>query len=179
MKKILLIFPHQLFDPKSHKTIFQDVNEIYVIEDSLFFGDQYVKIPFHKSKLVFHRASMTAFYDELSDKMKDTEKETKIIYHDYQSDTETIEKIIEKIGLDNEFRIIDPTDYLLEKRIRRVLPDVKFVESPLFINTKSENVKFCENKENFLMHHFYQHQRKRLNIMVDSEGKATGRAVEF
>ncbi|MDG1099086.1 MAG: cryptochrome/photolyase family protein, partial [Bacteroidia bacterium] len=54
MKSINLIFPHQLF---LNSTLIENSNEIYLIEEYLFFK-QYA---FHKQKIAFHRASMKAY----------------------------------------------------------------------------------------------------------------------
>jgi len=173
MKSILLIFPHQLFDPKIHKNIFASVDEIHMIEDTLFFGDPHVQIPFHTAKLVLHRASMQAYHDLLIQSFP----HKKINYHQYNN--ETIESHIKNIGLDHTFTIIDPTDYLLKKRIRRILPGIEFIESPLFLNTKKDNADFCKDKKSYLMHSFYIHQRKRLDILMESDGTPNGGQWSF
>ena len=54
MKAINIIFPHQLF---LESPILENNNEIYLIEEYLFFK-QY---QFHKQKIAFHRASMKAY----------------------------------------------------------------------------------------------------------------------
>ena len=58
-----IIFPHQLFE--EHLGL-SPGRSVYLVENDLF--KQY---PFHKNKLVLHRASMKA-YGELLEKKKDT-----------------------------------------------------------------------------------------------------------
>jgi len=179
MKKIVLIFPHQLFDIKKHPFFTHEfekennIDEIHIIEEALFFGDPNTKIPFHKSKLVFHRASMRAYYDEL----KKSFPKKVITYNSYSA--KTIGDTLKKIGIKNNFYIIDPTDYLLEKRIRRILPDITFTESPMFLNSKKDNKEFCTGKEKFIMHHFYMFQRRRLNILINEDATPVGGQWSF
>ena len=58
MKSVSVIFPHQLFLENPPAGTGQ---RVYLVEEDLFFR-QY---PFHKSKLVFHRASMKYYQDYL------------------------------------------------------------------------------------------------------------------
>ena len=51
MKKVNLVFPHQLFE---EGPLLKNESEIFLIEEHLFFN-QY---PFHQQKIAFHRASM-------------------------------------------------------------------------------------------------------------------------
>ena len=60
---ILFIFPHQLFTHS--KDFIKKFDCIYLIEHSLFFGDEKYFRRFHKQKLVLHRASMRQYFDQL------------------------------------------------------------------------------------------------------------------
>ena len=57
--KIGLVFPHQLFE--EHE-LFRSCDCLLLIEEPLFFS-QY---PFHKKKIILHRASMKALLEEQS-----------------------------------------------------------------------------------------------------------------
>jgi len=187
VKKIAIIFPHQLFNIEINPIFKFDIDEIHFVEESLFFGDRHVKIPFHKNKLVFHRASMRHHYNDLKKIFTDKT----LIYHECLPSRKIVDKkknkisdgdideIIKNIGIENDFYIIDPTDYLLEKRIRRILPDINFIESPMFLNSRKDNNDFCSGKKSFLMHHFYTFQRRRLNILIDNDGSPTGGQWSF
>jgi deoxyribodipyrimidine photolyase-related protein len=163
MKKIGLIFPNQLF---FDNPVLEYTNEVYLIEDSLFFGDKHNPLKFHKQKLVLHRASMQNYKDELE------AKDIKVHYIEYKHD-KTIIDILNEIKSDSII-CIDPTDYLLERRIKRVFPKINFLDSPLFINSRSNNEEYLKNGRLF-MQDFYKSQRKRLNILMDSEGPVGGR----
>ena len=167
MKKIGLIFPHQLF---AHNPVLEHTKEIYIIEDSLFFGDKHNPLKFHKQKLVLHRASMQAYKDDLES------KGITVHYIEYDSQ-KTITDILGDIECD-EIICVDPTDYLLERRIKRVVPGIEFLDSPLFINTRADNENYLANGKLF-MQEFYKFQRRRLDILMDSEGKPTGGKWSF
>ena len=81
MKKIGLVFPHQLY---KNSTLVEECEKIYLIEDDLYFN-QY---KFHKQKLVLHRASMKYYADYISDK-------TSVIYIQ-STDKLSLESILEK-----------------------------------------------------------------------------------
>ena len=63
MKKIFLIFPNQLFKIKKQ---FYDVKHIALIQDNLFFGcDSQLQQKFHCQKIIFHKASLDSYEQEL------------------------------------------------------------------------------------------------------------------
>jgi deoxyribodipyrimidine photolyase-related protein len=163
MKKIGLIFPHQLFE---EHPVLKECNEVYLIEDSLFFADKYTKLRFHKAKLVFHRASMKAYEQLLID------KGVKVHYIDYQK--EITLRDYDFISNENHCIVVDPTDYLLEKRLKETIENLTILDTPLFINSKEDNEKYMKDRDSYFMHHFYQWQRKRLDILIDNEGKPEG-----
>jgi len=166
MKTIGLIFPHQLF---LDNPVLKHADEVYLIEDSLFFGDTHNPLKFHKQKLVLHRASMQAYKDELA-----SVANIKVHYIEYEP-KKNIVNILKGISLDIKSIVcVDPTDYLLERRIRRVFPDLVFLDSPLFINSKDDNIKYLKEGKLF-MQEFYKFQRKRLNILMDASGPVGGR----
>ena len=67
MKKIFLIFPNQLFNLKN---IHIESNYVALVEDSLFFGcDTEWQHKFHRQKIIFHKASMYAYQEELEKKV--------------------------------------------------------------------------------------------------------------
>lgn len=160
-KEAILIFPHQLF--KCSPIL--DVNaEIYLIEEFLFFNHY----KFHKQKVAFHRASMKAYADYLNDKGKT------VNYIDAISDDCDVRDLIPKLvdkGIE-KIHIIDPTDNWLEKHIKSVSDgiDVKWYESPLFINNKDELSSFFKpSKKKFFQTSFYKNQRKDRSILMVSD----------
>lgn len=168
-EKYHLIYPHQLFEqvlsfPK--QTVF------LVVEDPLFFGDKRYPRNFHKQKIVLHRASMRAFAGRL------TGGGFKVRYFDYQDypDPAYIARHIGK-RTDAEITVYDPTDYVLEKRLRKAFASsVSFsvLETPNFLTPLPLIREFFRGKKRFLMNAFYIQQRKRLGILLENDGPTGG-----
>jgi len=169
MKHIGLIFPHQLFE---NHPVLEHTNEVYLIEDSLFFGDPYTKISMHTNKLILHRASMKAFSDLL------TQKGVQVHYLEYEYG-----KTITNAGFlnsDDTFYVVDPTDFLLSKRLKKSISNIVILNSPLFINTSEDNKRYLEiSSSAYFMHTFYKYQRTRLGLLQDEGGKPLGGSWSF
>ncbi|MCI5051375.1 MAG: cryptochrome/photolyase family protein [Candidatus Pacebacteria bacterium] len=170
MKTIGLIFPHQLF--QNHPIFEENCDEMYLIEDSLFFGDKHSHLKFHKQKLVLHRASMQAYKDELKG------KGISVTYIEYDPE-KTIVDILKELKAEKVI-CVDPTDYLLKRRLKRVVDEknLTFLDSPLFINSKEDNQEYLKDGKLF-MQNFYTWQRKRLDILINEDGKPTGGRWSF
>ena len=136
MKKIGLVFPHQLY---KNSTLVEECEKIYLIEDDLYFN-QY---KFHKQKLVLHRASMKYYADYISDK-------TSVIYIQ-STDKFSLESILEK-NQKNQIHYFVSDDYLLERRINRFIKkyNVESIqhENPNFINTQKEVADILKVQKN-------------------------------
>ena len=167
MKKVTLLFPHQLFE------VFDFLSKdmlIYLIEETLFFN-QY---KFHKQKLLFHRATMK-FYEQYL-----TSNGYNVIYIEALNNASDVRVLIKKLIEDDvrELHIINPTDNWLEKRIRKFenTIDITWYENPLFINTKSElNSFFKKEKKKFFQTSFYKEQRLKRNILIEDNKPMGGR----
>ena len=111
VKKIFLIFPNQLFKIKKQ---FLDINHIALIQDCLFFGsDTQWKQKFHCQKIIFHKATMDYYEEELK------KQGYSVIYikHKRQIRTEdNLNYLLEK-GF-NHFITYELFDWSLEKRIK-------------------------------------------------------------
>ena len=106
MKEAALIFPNQLHEESQ---ILDKNIPIYLIEENLFFK-QY---SFHKQKIFFHRTSMKKYEDYLTTELH------KVNYIESSSKLADVRELIKNLSPDiKEVYIIDPNDYLLEKRIK-------------------------------------------------------------
>lgn len=168
MKKVGLIFPHQLF---SENPATKETDEVWLIEDSLFFGDKHHPLKFHKQKLTLHRASMKSF----AHKLEQTGKKVK--YFDYRPS----KTIIDIIGphLNTNFLVVDPVDYLLSKRIKKSKASITFFDSPAFLNSKTDNLDYLKSYPNPKMQSFYRWQRLRLGILLDKNKEPLGGKWSF
>jgi deoxyribodipyrimidine photolyase-related protein len=172
--EVTLIFPHQLF--KEHPALDKN-RKVFLIEDPLFFGDIRYPLKFHKKKLIFHRASMKAYEKYLTDKGFD------VVYLQYSSFKEDrrsnyLAVFFNKMKV-NVFHYVDVIDFILEKRIQRMLSQlhkrsVKYA-SPMFLTDENYLRNYFLKHKSYLMVSFYKEQRKRLNILVDNNKPIGGK----
>jgi len=164
-KTAFLIFPHQLFSDflNNHE------DDVFVIEEWLFFK-QY---PFHKQKIVFHRASMRWFFDHLSN-----EKKTYIHNREEHSDVRKLCTWLKKEGFE-KIKFFDPCDDWLVKRIQRSATEnemeIQMVVSPNFINSKDELHQYKLNSKRYFQTDFYILQRKKLNLLMQGDKPEGGK----
>jgi deoxyribodipyrimidine photolyase-related protein len=167
---ICLVFPHQLFE---QHPAFAHADAFWLIEDELFF----TKLPFHQKKLALHRASMNYYAEYLRSNGKEVryfeEKEAKL------------EVIFDQLRqMTTQLIVVDPTDFLLEKRIRRYAQQfdtqLTWLQNPSFINSPADNkALFGQREKRFFMADFYKKQRERLGILLDQNGQALGGRWSF
>lgn len=184
-RKISLIFPHQLFADTS---LWQD--ECYLIEETLFF----TLYPFHKQKLVLHRASMKAYEQTLIEAGK------KVHYIDSASSYSDCRQLIASFEIkhvDDPAHIhlihyVDVVDDWLRLRLQQALlaKDIRFCPSatPMFLNPISVYWQFfapimgADGKpmeKRFFHHEFYLQARKREKILLEADNKPTGGKWSF
>lgn len=158
---VSLIFPHQLFEDTA---LWQD--QCYLIEESLFF----TQYPFHKQKLVLHRASMKLYEKKLQEAGKT------VHYIESNNNLSDCRVLISQLNT-AEIHLIDVVDDWLRQRIKSACADsniqVSLSASPMFMQKYSVYRDFYENKR--LFHHdFYVQARKRENILLDEREKPVG-----
>ena len=125
-----IILPNQLFE---NSPLFSKKNKFFLIEEFLFF-DQY---KFHKQKLIFHRLSMKKYQKYMN------EIGFEVQYIDSINKLSDIRSLINKISVQyDSIRMIDPIDYLIEKRVRLLCDKLNIsltlLENPMFISNKDE-----------------------------------------
>ena len=168
MKSIHLIFPHQLFESSP---LLEKEATVYLVEEYLFFK-QY---PFHKQKIAFHRASMKCYASYLKS------RNFEVQYIAATEDISDVRLLIPylKDKKVSEINYIDPTDNWLEKRIQTACWECNIattvLDSPLFLNTKEELSEFFRaDKKQYHQTRFYKKERKKRNILIESDGKPVG-----
>jgi len=168
MKKINLILPNQLFESS---TLIENKLPVYLIEEYLFFK----QFNFHKQKLAFHRATMKQYESYLLSKNIDV-----VYINSFQdiSDTRLLLPALKASGV-SEINFFDPVDNYLLKRLTKGCQDneinYQVTESPLFINTKEDLLPFFRvDKKKYHQTSFYTEQRKKMNILIDENGKPSG-----
>jgi deoxyribodipyrimidine photolyase-related protein len=161
MKIAFIILPNQLFKKHVYPKYQHD---IYLIEDSTYF----TSFPFHKQKLILHRASMKAHYDHIK-------SNNNVKYIEYKFTKNIYESIFSKYS---DIWIYDPIDNgllgIFEKMSKKFNNNLTIQENQLFIESNLDLQKYYDslkNHKNYRHDNFYKWQRKRLNILVDKKGK--------
>ena len=168
-----IILPNQLF---KNSPLINPSNEVYLIEENLFFK-QY---KFHKQKILFHRASMKYYFEYLK------KNKVRVNYIDCSSELSDIRNLVQEISKRGFKKIeyMDSVNYLIEKRIRinsksNNIELFKY-ESELFINKSADLTDFFKSeKKKFFQTTFYISQRKKLNILMNSDGSPIGGQWSF
>jgi len=167
MKTALLLYPHQLF---AVSDLPKDIDEVVLVEEPLLFGtDKKRKMYFHKQKLVFHRATMVRYMEE------------ELWPAGYQVDYIEFKRlddsgdIVEKLKEFDKVHIFELDDDTLGRRLKSALdahpqaPEIEPMKSPNFFLDSDESAKFFSDTKNASFPKFYQWQRERFNILIDTE----------
>ena len=171
-EEVSIIFPHQLFEDNP---CIDKHRRVFIVEDDLFFTYQ----PFHKMKLIMHRASMKFYADFLMNKGY---KVTYVDASDYQNLPQFFKRCFDGEEVKKVY-FVDPVDFLLSKRIEKAAKlanlNLEKYESPLFLNTLSLNDDHLgPEKEHYRMGDFYKKQRLHFDILVQNN-KPIGGAWSF
>jgi deoxyribodipyrimidine photolyase-related protein len=165
--QISLLLPHQLFYPNP---ALSKSRPVVIARDPLFFKDKEHTAIYHKQKILLHLMSTESYCQEL----KSYGYRVSILDENQIMTPNYYENYLKENNI-TEVHYIEPHDYIVEKRLVYGLKklDIKFHrhETPGFINTKDEINEYFSTKKKLFLSSFYQGERKKLNILVDSEGK--------
>ncbi len=173
--KAALIYPHQLF--ASHPALI-DADAIFLIEEPLFFGtDQEWGVRFHIQKLILHRASILAYAEKLR---QNNHPVTLLSLDDATSSDEMLGRLPRSIS---EISVCALADDVLQQRLQSFCTNqgITYHElpSPNFLTPKDwSDAHFSSGKKPF-MASFYESQRKRMNILLEKDGKPSGGRWSF
>lgn len=175
MNAYTLVFPHQMF--KVNPAIKRG-RKILVLEDPLFFGDLEYPAHFHKHKLVLHRSTLKSYEQQLKDQGH------LVHYLEYASVKNGIkdyEKLFREYQI-SQLHVIDPCDYLLQKRIRKVCEHLEiklsFYPTPSFY-LNQEDIEAYGPQEHYAFTPFYISQRKKLRVLLGADQKPIGNKWTF
>ena len=143
VRKIFLIFPNQLFKIKKQ---FQETKYVALIQDSIFFGsDTQWKQKFHCQKVIFHKATMDYYEEELK------KEGLSVIYIKHKMRTRTednLNYLLEK-GF-NHFITYEAFDWSLEKRTKdfSIKNNIKLeiIKSEMFLTCKDISEEIITQK---------------------------------
>jgi deoxyribodipyrimidine photolyase-related protein len=178
MTETTLIYPHQLF--KNHPAITKS-RVVHLIEDPLLFGnDPHWPAAMHQQKLMLHRASMKVYAAEL-------ETTGHVVrYIDVPDGTELDSAELLEKNLPQSITTIhlaDPADEILMKRVNRFATrrgiEIIIHASPNFLSPPEFLATHIASKKKPFMAKFYEAQRKRMNLLLETDGAPTGGKWSF
>jgi deoxyribodipyrimidine photolyase-related protein len=170
VKKITIIFPHQLF--ANHPAL-AATGEVYLVEDRRFFSD----FRFHKKKLLFHVESMRAYKEELQ---AAGHRVNYVKRGDAHKDA-YLTRLLSKTNFE-EICVADPCDHRLIQRLTKLCKQhdkrLHILDSPSFLTSDNILEDFFATHRSFSMSSFYIRQRRSLDILVE-DGKPVGGKWSF
>lgn len=160
MQTATLIFPHQLFE--QHPALMPG-RPVYLIEEYLFFN----LYPFHKKKLILHRATMKAYQVFL-------EQKGFSVHYVEQADIRALIPTLILKGI-MDLHIAEVVDDWLKRRINKH-PNISvhWHRSPAFLNSLDEVSEFFASKKTYFQTDFYIWQRKQRKLLLDEQQKPLG-----
>ena len=173
--QITLLLPHQLYYPN---LALSKSRPVVIARDPLFFKDKKHTAIFHKQKILLHLLSTESFSKEL----KNYGYNVTILDENQITAPNYYETYLKENSI-TEVHYIEHHDYLVEKRLTNTLKKLNIkphrYDTPGFINTKDEINEYFNDKKKLFLSSFYQNERKKLNILVDSENRPEGGKWSF
>jgi deoxyribodipyrimidine photolyase-related protein len=170
--QVQLVFPHQLY---AQSKLGMGGGDFYIIESDLFF----LQYQFHQQKLLFHRASMKYYTDQLIQKGYQCHY---IDVHDPHSNIASLFKMLQSKGV-QKIKLYDPCDNWLDRKLKKAASvqgiEMTYLPSPNFLNNLPEDVELLGNKKTYFQTSFYTEQRKKRNILIEKEGSPVGGQWSF
>jgi deoxyribodipyrimidine photolyase-related protein len=161
-----IVFPHQLF--LEHLDA-EPGTLMVLVEPDLFFR----QLRFHTHKLVLHRAGMKRFEQRLREAGFET------AYVDSSADHTTHDRLAEVLREVSSVEAYDPVDDWLERDTRQVCAEagaeLTVLETPAFLTTNDQIRSMFDGVRQPRMQHFYEKQRRRLDVLMDGDRPAGGR----
>jgi len=173
MNEFTLILPNQLFE--DHPALLKKRKVVLYEEPLLFGNDDKWPVNIHKKRLILYRASMRAYREYLE------EQGYKVNYIKNAGELGMgpFALLKEKFDTKDKIHMVRPDDNMLMRRLDLFLNDIVYYDSPMFLTPLSWGIETISKTKKPLMASFYQHQRRRLNILVDEKGKPLGGKWSF
>ena len=175
--RVLLILGNQLFDPKSLPVPPGPKTTVFMREDH----ELCTHFRYHKHKILFVLSAMRKYAREL-------ESAGYRVHYERLGDSpstydERLTTFLKKQGADVEVDLFEIEDKFFETRIERVFSECGVLptlhESPMFLTSRTQLTKDLVSKKKPFMKTFYEAQRRRLGILVDSRGEPEGGRWSF
>lgn len=171
MTAAALIYPHQLF--ADHPALVKR-SQAVMIEEPLLFS----QFPFHRQKLMLHRATMKRYAGEL-------QKKGVVVHYIEASeltDTASIVDVLRRLHI-GSVHYVDPCDDWLATRLADALTQHQITATvhpdPHFLTDASVLRDFAAGKKRLFFTEFYIAQRKRLKLLLADDGTPVGGQWSF
>lgn len=156
MKRILILFPNQLFNSIKDLKNYYGIDDIIIIEDTHFYDE----FKYHKIKIMYHKSTILNYVNGTK---------TKVLTNC------EFEKTFNK---KNVFLMFQPFNHQLEQKYKKMLENKLYILKSLnFLLTKSEiknEVKNVLEKSKYRHDVFYTYMRKKYNILLTKNEKPQG-----
>ncbi len=163
-----LVLPHQLFVEHLNA---ESGTLMVLVEPDLFFR----QLAFHTHKLVLHRATMRAF----AERLEGAGFEVAYLETSAETGTEAGLAALLRERAVGAVSVYDVVDDWLERDLRRVCRllglDLDVLETPAFLTSRAEVTQAFAGVRTPRMQHFYERQRRRLDLLMDGDRPAGGR----
>ncbi|MBY0383958.1 cryptochrome/photolyase family protein, partial [bacterium] len=175
---VLLVLGNQLFDPAiwTQGLTKQGPFCVFMREDQ----ELCTYFKFHKLKIIFFLSAMRDFRDEL------TNLKIPVHYENLVESSQSYESHFQKFLKQKKTQAVytfEIEDKFFEKRIRDAVETLgmQFVvlPSPMFLTPRSVFVDYLKTQKKPFMKTFYEQQRKRLSVLVDTQNKPVGGRWSF
>lgn len=137
---------------------------------------------YHKHKLILFLAAMRSYRDELQ------ENGFEVAYTALDSEEaspsffQALKDILEKQSV-SRIRMFEIEDKFFEKKVKDFCEEEEItldvLESPSFLCSRERFAEYLESASKPFMKTFYEQQRRRLDILIDSEGNPEGGKFSF
>ena len=167
MSAITLIFPHQLFE--RHPALQKD-RPVWLLEEPLFF----TQVPFHRQKLVLHRASMKAYAEGL------TQKGYQVHYVETREKKADLRELIRwlKTKKTSAIHYADSTDHFIERRLQQATSSLGLelicYPTPYFLNQLKDVKEYFDKRKTYFQTDFYIQQRKNRKWLLKNDKDPVG-----
>ncbi len=178
MSYLILTLGNQLFPVEKIKKLQKENTNVLVFMKEDRELCTYYK--FHKHKIIFFLSAMRTYGQQL------LENKFNIDYYELTYKTETYEETLTRSILKYKIEkvyLYEIEDKFFETRIlslfKKLSIDFEVWPSPMFLTSRSLFENYLKNSKKPFMKVFYEQQRKRMNIMIDTDQNPEGGQWSF
>lgn len=177
MKKGLLILGNQLFERK-HLPFSPGEGLVFMREDMALC----THFRYHKQKIAFFLLAMRKYAQELRSQGYEVHYEDLQTQKERHTYSEAFAAFLKKEKI-SEIHLFEIEDKFFEKEISLQLQDLKVEvvthQSPLFLNSREDFKNYLSRHKKPFMKVFYEEQRKKWKVLLDSKGQPLGGQWSF